>query len=63
MQATASELKCAAMTFKIVAGLSGEKATNLLYTIACDHPRITVEQLEDLANRIGRAAHEKGRKI
>ena len=51
----------AAMAYEAVQALSADKIVDVLYAAISDHPTATAAQLEELANRIGRAAHEKAR--
>jgi len=51
----------AALAHEAVQAISADKIVDVIYTAICDHPTATAAQLEELANRIGRAAHEKAR--
>ena len=56
-----AENAAVAMMHEGAEGLSAEKVVNATYALLCDHPRMTPEALDDLANRLGRAAHEMAR--
>ena len=51
----------AAMAHEAVQAISADKLVAVLYAAVCDHPTATAAQLEELSNRLGRAAHEKAR--
>lgn len=43
------------------AQIRGDDLINIAYTVLADHPGLTPDQLDLLANRLGRAAHERAR--
>jgi hypothetical protein len=44
-----------------VRGLPGPQVCNAIYAALADKVDVSPEALQDLSNRIGRLAHEKGR--
>ena len=50
-----------AMAHEALRALSADNLVGTVYAAVCDHPTATAAQLEELSNRIGRAAHEKAR--
>jgi len=51
----------AAMAHEAVRAITADKLVDVLYAAVSDHPTATAAQLEELSNRLGRAAHEKAR--
>jgi hypothetical protein len=43
------------------ARIKGDDLLNIAYTVLADHPGLSPDQLDQLANRLGRAAHERAR--
>lgn len=58
---TKSESNTYLMVEEALRCLSGEKAVEAVLQAFQSHPRLSVEDLENLGNRLGRVAHEKAR--
>lgn len=50
------------MLHEAASALPSEQLCNAVYTAIADKPDVQPEHLEKLANRLGRLAHERGRK-
>ena len=59
----ASRANTVKMARESLNALSGDDLANVAYTILVDHTGLSAEQLETLANRLGRAAHERARNV
>jgi hypothetical protein len=54
---TAAETCSIRLAEEALRGLCPKKAADAAFSILCDHHRMTPDILEELGNRLGRAAH------